>query len=164
MEIIFEALENTPFYVYLIFFYVLYSGISALKPRTCQFPKIFILPLILTGWTTSLIYQRWHQSLASLNIWWLSIAVGFFFGYWAIRFYKFYVDRRKGTIKLPASHSNLILGLLLFAVRYYFGYVYDTYPIIPIRYIYLDFTFSGILIGLFLGRAFGFYQVYTRRY
>lgn len=46
MQVVY-ILKSTPFYVYLLFIYLMFIGIKATKPRVVLYPiKLFIIPLV----------------------------------------------------------------------------------------------------------------------
>lgn len=162
METFLEALEGTPWYVFLIFIYVVYIGISSLRTRTVKYQVIFVLPTLLTLWSLSLLYTRWRGDLPTLLIWGISLFVGIGMGWKILSFYKYRIDRSRGTITLPGNKWTLVLVLILFVARYTYGYLYATMDEIPKFFITSDFALSGILIGIFIGRALHYFYSYSK--
>ena len=162
MEALLDALENTPWYVYLIFLYVVYIGIISLRPRTVNYRVIFILPTVLTLWSLSASYERWDGGLLGFGIWAFSLLIGMVIGWLILRFYKLRVDKGRGTITLPGNKWTLILVLSLFTVRYTYGYLYATLDSISKSFTISDLAISGLLIGIFIGRALHYYRLYEK--
>lgn len=148
-----QTLEETPWFVYLIFIYVVYMGFRSLHPRIVKFWHIFPLPLVLIFWSLTISSGRWDRSFLSLGVGLGCVAIGTLVGWWVLSFYKVRIDRSRGTIMLPGSKWILALALSFFAVRYYFGYLYATTMFIPPHFVLIDFAISGFLIGNFIGRA-----------
>jgi hypothetical protein len=48
MEHLFEILTHTPWWVYVLFAYILYVGITAMKLRSVPVFQLFIVPTIFT--------------------------------------------------------------------------------------------------------------------
>jgi len=157
-----ETLEETPWFVYFIFFYVVYMGLRSLRPRTIPFWQIFPLPALLVLWSLTIVSSRWDKSLISLGTGIGTFLVGAAVGWWILSFYKIRIERFRGTIALPGSKWTLALALSIFAVRYYFGYIYATQAHIPSHFILIDFSISGFLIGNFIGRALRYLRLYIK--
>ena len=161
MEGILDALEGTPWYVYILFLYVIYIGIVSLRPRTVDYRVIFILPTLLTLWSFTLVYSRWDGTSSSFLTWISTLIVGMAIGWQIPLFHKYRADRGRGTISLPGSKWTLALIIALFAVRYTFGYLYATRIVSP-NFILTDLALSGFLLGVFIGRAVHYYRIYSK--
>jgi hypothetical protein len=72
---------------------------------------------------------------------------------------KLQVDKKKILIGMPGGSMMLILISLVFFTKYFYGYLYATDPGAAENiYIYMsDIISSGVISGLFVGRAFGFW-------
>ncbi|MDN3505833.1 MAG: hypothetical protein P0S96_01220 [Simkaniaceae bacterium] len=153
METIITMLRSTPWWVYLLFFYVLYIGIRALKPRTFSVNKLFIVPLIVLALTIWNLIDKF-ESFKDLLIWALFIPIGFAAGWGIVQSFKIRGDHKKLLIRMPGSPFILVLLLFVFVIRYFFGYMKATTPDIGPVLHSLDLAFSGIFLGLFIGRLF----------
>ncbi|MBF0313343.1 MAG: hypothetical protein HQK52_08000 [Oligoflexia bacterium] len=72
------------------------------------------------------------------------------------------VDRMNGRITIPSSGWVMLVVLMgIFVVKYYFGYSYATDPAAAKVYLLpMDLGFSGLITGVFFGRAWGYYKKY----
>lgn len=150
------ALLNTPWWVYLVFVYVLFIGIKSLKTQVVSVKKLFIIPTLLILLSLNELVTAVNLVYFNIMVWCTAAAVGIFFGWLYVYFYNIQVDKKKKLIKIPGNWATLILLIIIFATKYFFGY---ELAIDPKR---LEDTFfeltmlsvSGLCAGLFLGRLF----------
>jgi hypothetical protein len=162
MEFFLETLEGTPWYVYVIFLYVIFVGFRAMRPRKIAFRKVLIIPVLLALWSITGLYDRWDHSFLSIALWIVALGAGTSIGWSMTRPSQFHVDRNKSTITIEGNRWMIWLVLAFFVIRYCFGYYYATTPFIPPRSVCLDFAVSGALVGVFVGRAVRYCYVYFR--
>ncbi len=153
METVLQAIKATPWWVYILFFYVLYIGIRALKSRTMSVNRIFIIPLLFLFWSIWSLIARF-QGAMDLLIWGIFIVIGFTAGWGLFQRYKIRADHKKLLIRFPGNYFILILMLSIFAVKYFFGYMRATSPELSPMLHSLNFVVSGLSTGLFVGRTF----------
>jgi hypothetical protein len=69
-------------------------------------------------------------------------------------------DRARSLLHLPGSPGNLVLIVLIFATKYYFGVRIGMDPALVAQpgFVALDLGISGILTGIFLGRFYGYWR------
>lgn len=155
-----EALKGTPWWVYAIFVYLISRGIDALKTRTTPLYQLFILPLVLFAWSVfSLISNGGCQSLL---LWSTGIILAYGVG-WLLQSRKSIgIDKNNAMITLPGSSLVLILVLVIFSVKYFFGYVQatDAFPEYTCLLSNLNAFISSAITGIFMGRVAGICQKY----
>jgi len=156
MEEILTILEETPWWVYLVFVYLVSMGVKAIKPRTVPVKRLVIFPAILT--VLGLTGMQWKA--APIVSWGLLLAIGFGLGWFLVRKWKIRYDRGRGTLRLPGTWTTLILALLFFAVKYFFGFYTATHPVVPIEMVAIQSGASGFITGLFIGRLAFFWKRY----
>lgn len=154
METLIEAVKGTPWWVYPIFVYLLIVGIQALKPQIVSIGKLFILPIVLIAWSIfSLItgFEGW----VDLFFWALAIVAGFFIGCsLAGPYKKLRADRKKLLAYVPGSRLVLILLMVIFAVKYFFGYYRASHEE-PSSVIQVASILAyGAITGIFVGRLY----------
>ncbi len=154
METFLGILEETPWWVYLLFIYLVFMGIKALSPRFVPIKKLIILPAVFTVWGA--LGLQW--GLGTLLFWLIALAAGCGLGWISVRRWKIRFDRRRDALHLPGSPSTLILALLFFSVKYFFGYYSATQPEIPDGMRLAQAAVSGLLAGMFIGRLFFFWK------
>ena len=162
METLIEILEETPLWVYLTFIYLLYTGIKASQRRTLSLPKLFILPTLLLVWSFYSLYDRWQGHWTDVCYWIISLVSGSLIGWWIIHKWNIQIDRERKTLTLPGTWSTLWLILIIFSVRYYFGFYYATHPAIPHSMFLTDIIVSGVITGIFIGRSLNYLYRYEK--
>lgn len=158
MEALIEILEETPWWVYLLFFYLLSMGIKARKPQTVSIKKLVIFPAILTLW--GLASMTWSPIF--ILGWTVSLAIGVGLGWFFVRKWKVRYDRKRGTLHLPGSPSTLVLALVFFSIKYFFGFYHATQFDLSIEMRALESGVTGIIAGIFIGRLAFFLKRYEK--
>ncbi len=150
-----NALKGTPWWVYALFIYLVVVGIKTLKPQIVSLKKIFILPLIFIVWSLLALGGKLSLGL-DLSFWIPSFILGIFVGWGLTRSLRIKADKKKALIKVPGGPLTLVLILVVFGVKYYFGYTYATDPEARMNFntVAADLTSSGIITGMFFGRLF----------
>ena len=148
-----EILNRTPYWAYLIFFYVLKNGIQALKDNEVTIIRLFIFPIIFIG----LQIASFHTTINCL-IYLVSLGVGYKIGYWLAPNTKGKVDSIKKTVYLKGTPYTLIIEMIIFSIQYCFGCMQSVYPDIALQYLNLKLLVSGLITGLLLGKAIFYYK------
>lgn len=165
---ILDILIGTPWWVWVIFVYLIIVGIKALKPHTISLTKLAITPIILSFWliysllnTTNFTYEHSFIPYVVLIV---SLSIGrmlgkIIFGRYPITFNK------KGEAYMPGSIYPLCLYMILFITKYCFGVIGAVNPtmLTNITAQLINVIVSGIMIGIFAGRLAGILEWYHRR-
>lgn len=88
--------------------------------------------------------------------------VGSLFGWWQVKRLDIKIDKKSSLIQIPGSWDTLLVILIIFAAKYYFGYEKATNSVLAAQ---LNFkvsmlVLSGVCTGLFLGRLLGYMSYY----
>lgn len=160
MENLFYALKATPWWIYILFGYLISVGVRALNPRVLSINKMFILPLILGAWSIYSLFsdlRYWWELL----VWASAILVGFLIGLKLVRsLKKMKVDKKKLLVHIQGSYQLLVLIVVVFIVKYFFGYFKATHPFVSLGMHLLGVLASGAVTGIFFGRLVGFIRVF----
>lgn len=163
MQTLWNALSGAPWWVYVLFIYLVSIGIKSLKPRTIPFQRVVLFPVVFVSWSAYSLFtkiQLGHYSL--IPFWLICIIVGAILGYLEVRNWHFKVDKHKQTLTIPGNVSTIVLILLIFAINFFFGYYEAVHSAVSYG-MYLTETILGSLVtGFFLGRAIVFYHRYTK--
>jgi hypothetical protein len=159
VENLLEILEETPWWIYALFAYLLVTGYLSSKPRRISFSRILVLPAILVGW--SLHHLLRHPDLPAMGLWALFIAVGIPLGWHLVRSWRVQGDQGHCTIHLPGSWTPLSLSLIFFAIKYFSGYFHATHTSIPWALQATDASLSGFISGILIGRVLNIWNKYT---
>jgi len=158
MEVLTEILQDTPWWVYILFFYLVYFGFRATRPRTTNMHKLFLLPIIFTLCNLVWLYERIQGNAHLLVFWPIGLCIGAYLGWIMIRKWKVRHVKDLNSISLPPTWSTLILILLVFVVRYFFLFNYEIFPERASHLFLADSLISGTITGIFFGRSFRIYQ------
>lgn len=155
MDNLFDILEGTPWWVYVLFIYLLSIGIKASRPRGITLKQMMLLPAFLTAWSLYVLFDRLNGRYEFLALWAAAAAVGFYVGICWVKNIKFSVDKVRRLIYLKGNWATLILILAIFFIRYTFGYLYTVRPelIFNSTLFSIDTCSTGLIVGFFLGRS-----------
>lgn len=162
MELLIEIFKQTPWWVYALFAGLMLIGLRATQPRIMTVKKLWLLPLVFTVWNLVWLEERVHGHYSLIVFWLIGLSFGGFFGWLTIR--RWVVKAvRSDSISLPGTWSTLILILLVFVIRYFFIFNYETHPEAASHLFLSDALISGSITGIFIGRAVGLILKYTER-
>lgn len=163
IEYAFHTISNlvgaTPWYVYLIFFYLVRTGIQMMKDRDQWIPRLFIVPAFLIFMKLRLFHMG---SAPMITAYVVVVMGGLIFGY--VRAYKIDVSasEKKRHLYMSGSMEPFALFMIVFGVEYAFGYLEAKNPNAFARFQFFEVAVSGLASGYFLGCAFAFVQAYAR--
>ncbi len=149
-----EILKGTPFWVYLLLFFLIYKGIKALKPTTIKLKKLVILPAVFFILSLHKIANPYYYVFF--------LICGIIIGWLLYIKIKVKADKDKKLIGLPGSVLPLILIIVAFVKGYYFGYESAVHPEYLNQYWFIitSLIVSGLFSGIFIGRALTFLYKY----
>lgn len=164
MENVWEAVSGAPWWVYVLFVYLVIIGIKATAPRTISIKKVVLLPVFFVGLSLYDLYTKWVFGFPSLILVWIVfLALGAYLGVREVRAWKIAKDHRKGEITIPGNYSTLVLILLIFVLKFFWGYFYATHTEISYWVYFADTLTSSLVTGFFIGRAGFFYRKYQKK-
>lgn len=144
---------KTPWWVYLLFAYLMLIGIKALKTQIKPFFVTLIMPIVFTVMSIESILALQHlDPLSEALIFVVSLLLGSALGYIPAMRQNIEIDKENKLIKLPGSAFTLISVLLIFTVKYYFSYRLAVSPN-DHQLEYYFIAASGVITGLFVGRT-----------
>ena len=155
MNKIITIISRTPWWVWVLFGFLLYRGIKALKSSTVHLYTLFILPTIFVGLSCQRLLSNTNELFTIAPIWAGAILIGSFGGWLIAKKAIIAADKKNKLIKRPGTKRTLALVLLIFAIRYYFGYSIAVNPelITYIPFIITNFALSGLMSGFALGSS-----------
>lgn len=164
MENFIEILLHTPWWVYVLFAYILYVGIKATKMRSVPVLQLFIAPAIFTILSIHTLIGRIGDHFLYLIPWGIAAMIGITIGWIEMHRLNIIVDRKKRLLKIPGSAFTLILFLLFFGSKYYYGFMSATDPeqVKEIQFVILILMISGIGTGIMWVRGFGYFFKYVK--
>lgn len=152
-EAIKQILIQTPWWVYLLLYVLIQRGIAASKTQVVPFVKMAIIPLIFTGLSIYTIVANLSVNALHMGTWIMAIIVGSLIGWRMLQNTLIRVDRNKQLIEIPGSWRTLILILVIFCFKYFFGYLMGARPSILQNVIFDEamILVSGVCSGMFVG-------------
>ena len=155
MTQILQILSNTPIWVYILFIFLIKIGIKASKPSEVSLLKISILPVIFTYLSFHSLITQTSVSLSNITILIISLLAGILGGILQSKKIGYSYNSEIRKIESPGSWTTLILILIIFVTKFYFGYMIAAHPSILITNHMFDVSYifiCGICSGLFIGR------------
>ena len=160
MNLFFEILKGTPWWVYALFCYLMVLGLKASKPGIIPFKKLFILPIFFTLWSFYTLITRFQITMLTSIIWSFSILAGYYLGWYVHRSKPIQADKLKRLIAVPGSWAPLLSFLVIFSSKYFFGYTFAIHPEAKSSILYYGpcIALSGIITGFFIGKLLCFFH------
>lgn len=151
MQILY-ILKATPTYVYLLFSYLIFIGIKAIKPRIISCPiKLFIMPLVFLFLSI--------KRLTNIEDFLLIVTLVFISIFINKNILKApLVEIENDTIILPGSWQPLLTIIVVFSIKYFFGYMKAVMPEVAQKYKMIDIAISSFVIGMTFFKAWFYYR------
>ncbi|TNF67512.1 MAG: hypothetical protein EP298_06910 [Gammaproteobacteria bacterium] len=164
---IYYTLAYTPWWVYVLFIYLLFIGIKASKPSHKPISKLAIIPAIFLILSIESLINQTNLHGINLLAYAIALVIGIIIGFIIACFIGAQAtkENNKYIIILPGSWLTLILILIIFISKYYFGFKVGDNPNL-IHNLYFTITMLsvyGVTAGLFIGR-FIFYLMRIYQY
>lgn len=137
---ILHILKSTPFYVYLLFGYLIFIGIKATHERISSLPKLLINPFILLCFSIQGL-----SNIKDLIIFFMLLSI-FIIMYWRL-FDKPPIQINNNLIVIPGSWQPLVFMMIIFSLKYYFGYLKAVNPEIAKKYKIIELLISSCIMG-----------------
>ncbi|MBS3904035.1 MAG: hypothetical protein KGZ39_01760 [Simkania sp.] len=165
MEHLWQVLSGAPWWVYVLFIYLVNIGIKSTQPRTISITRVALLPLVFVVWSVYTLYGKVILGFSSLILLWIVfLALGTYLGIKEVHSWHIHKDRHKQSITIPGNYSTLVLILLIFVLKFFWGYFYATHTNIPYWMYFLDTLTSSLATGFFVGRSCFFLKSYYRKH
>ncbi len=164
MENLIEILLHTPWWVYVVFAYIVYVGIKATQMRSVPVLRLFIVPAIFTVLSIHTVVGRIGDHLLYIMPWGIATLIGVGIGWIEMNRLNIIIDGKHHLLKIPGSSFTLILFLLFFGSQYYFGFKSATDPegVKQIQFVIYLLLVSGIGTGVMWVRGFGYFFKYLK--
>lgn len=156
MQVVY-ILKSTPFYVYLLFIYLMFIGIKATKPRVVLYPiKLFIIPVVFL---TFFIKQL--NRIEDLLLVFVLITISIFIN---LKLFKPPPVQIENNISIiPGSWQPLFIIIVIFSIKYLFGYMRTVRPDLAQAYEIRELIISSLMIGMTLSTALFYYKIFNSR-
>ena len=157
--LIFKMLSGTPTWVWCILAYLLLVGIRAFNTRTVYIPKLFIIPIILSG----LKYKTLIEGSSIIFIgYFICLSLSTFLSFKNAAKQKIQIIPERIEVKLSGTYFTLVILILFFIVKYSFVYISATQHNLYSKIAIFEMCLNGIFSGYFLGKAFNYLHSYMK--
>jgi hypothetical protein len=162
MQTIVEIIARTPWWVWILFLFLLWIGVHALRPAVMPFWRLAFLPAVFLAWGLQGLFARYAIGAFSLGVWLVAVAIGIALGLLLVARIRLRADRSHGLAWLPGGATTLVLILLIFSARYTFGVLQGMTPSIVADpwFLLADVGLAGLVAGMFVGRLIGLWRKY----
>lgn len=150
-----ETIASTPWWVFVLFAYLVRLGFAARKPRYIPFRNLFFLPAIFVVISLFGLSELIGFTEKNMGIWIAALLIGSVLGWLHFYFIKIKAVKNEATLYLPGTWSLLIIILALFTSKYFFGFqlAIDPQLLQQEKYLIIWLSLYGLFTGLFFGRA-----------
>lgn len=158
MKPIWPFLVNTPWWVYVLFFYLMFIGYRASKTHVVSLIKLCIIPAIFLFMSVHTLMTSFQINALSVGTYTGALVLGAVLGFYQIFRLALKVNHKKLLIQVPGSWNTIILIFIIFAAKYYFGYALAADPTLSktTGFEVSMLIVSGIVSGMFVGRLLCF--------
>ncbi|MFA5487707.1 MAG: hypothetical protein WC284_00690 [Candidimonas sp.] len=156
--------HGIPAWDWLLFAYLLYRGLLAIKGGAAGLGKLALIPLVFTVWVWMPLWLDGKAGILTAAIWAVAAGTWLALGLRIAGRTEIMVDREKHTLTLPGSPLILILVLMTFVSQYWIDFAQtraaaDRHGIDNV-YILADAAVSGAVAGVLAGRFLGHWRRY----
>jgi len=149
-----NIIRDTPLWVWVLLVFLLIRGISALKTRIVSLHSIFLVPTLFVVITLTGLYSPHFIKLSSIAVWTSSLLLGSVAGWLMFVNVKILADKKKKLLQLPGSALIFYLTLVIFGLKYYFGYTRAVNPSLAMSesHMTLELALFALIAGTVVGR------------
>lgn len=162
MDFVAQIFIRTPWWVYVLFVYLVTRGLRARKPGETTPFKLALIPALFTGMGIMEITRQYGVNVQSVVPWIVTFAVGILLGMRIMAGVALTVVPERGVIQRPADYTVLPLILLGFCTKYVFGVLGAVSPNLAHDAVYrlVEIGAYGFFAGIFVGK----FVIYMRRF
>ena len=151
---IWEIVADTPWWVYVLFAFLVRVGLQATKARVISARKLLTIPLIFISLSFFNMYSNTELTIDHVAIWMSALCAGGLLGWLQYKALKIQAVKNTTSLYMPGTWSLLVIILTMFTIRYYIGYQNAVSPqLFAEPKTWIIFLY-GIFTGLFAGRSF----------
>ncbi|MFW2489678.1 DUF6622 family protein [Clostridium chromiireducens] len=163
INIISRIVSGTPFYVWVIFIFLLKRGIKASKDGELSLSKMFIMPSIFIIWGLEKLLIGFSYLGISMIFYAIFMCLGTLISYFLYsRYRKLYL--KDGSLYRTGSYLTLTIIMTNFFVKYLLNIALSINPLLynTLSFSILYALLCGFSVGLFIGGIFQAYNAYSR--
>jgi hypothetical protein len=165
METIVQILTHTPWWVFLLFVFLVSRGVRAFNPAEVSLVQLAILPAVFIIWGLAGLTERYGVEFGAFALWLAALAIGAGIGAAILRGAALKADRTRGVLYRPADFTVLPLILAAFFSKYALAVMTARSPEIASAagFRVADLAISGFFAGIFVGKFATYLRVYFAR-
>jgi hypothetical protein len=143
-----DILSGTPVWVFFIFAYLVFIGVRATKDRTVHIGKMFLMPSIFFALFLIKLITTWRLDICA--IFFAALIVSLFVFHFSVKHEPLKVGGK--YVFLNGSCETLIVVMIIFFIKYYFGYMKAVNGEQE-KYLIAEIIISGITTGFLVNKA-----------
>lgn len=162
INIISRIVSGTPFYVWIIFIFLITRGINASKDGELSFSKMFIMPFIFIVWGLEKLFTSFSYLGISMIAYTAFIGLGILVSYFLYsRYRKLYI--KDSSVFRTGSYLPMTIMMTNFFVKYLLNVAMSVNPVLynTLFFNILYSLLSGFSVGLFIGGILQAYNAYS---
>ncbi|GEA31556.1 hypothetical protein [Clostridium diolis] len=162
INIISEVFSQTPFYVWVIFIYLLKRGIKASRDGELSLPKMFIMPSIFIIWGLEKLLTNFSYIGISMIFYTICMCFGTLISYYLYsRYRNIYI--KDGSLYKTGSYLPITIMMTNFFAKYLLNVAMVVNPLLysTLFFNILYSLLSGFSVGLFIGGILQAYKSYS---
>lgn len=150
---------NTPWFVYLIFAFVLVRAWRYARPRVGRVDRLWVIPAIIGAFSLVTVFRVGHGGLAALA-WAGGAAAGLGVGWVSLSHAAIGADHEHRRLTIPADLSFPPLLVLFFALKYYVQYRIVMDPDVErhLGFALGEIAAGAFVAGIFAGKAWALWR------
>jgi hypothetical protein len=123
-----ETLKHTPIWVYVLLAFLIAAGIRSMRTIVLPVFGLLIPSAALLIISLSSVYSIVHGRNILFVVWGCAFLCGLFAGNKFVVGMGIMYDRTSRRVTIPGSYLYMVLYLVIFGIRYYFGFKQATDP------------------------------------
>lgn len=162
INIISEIVRETPFYVWVIFIFLLKRGIKASKDGEISLSKMFIMPSVFIIWGLEKLLTNFSYLGISMISYIICMSFGALISYYLYSKYRnLYI--KDGSLRRTGSYLPMTIMMTNFFVKYLLNVAMSVNPLLcnTLSFNIIYSLLSGFSVGLFIGGILQAYNAYS---
>jgi len=123
-----ETLKHTPVWVYLLLAFLIAAGIRSMRTMVLPVIGIMVPSVTLLFISLSSVVSIVHGRNVLFAIWGGAFLSGLFLGNKFVKKMGIKYEQTSRKVTIPGSYLYMVLYIVIFGIRYYFGYKQATDP------------------------------------
>ncbi len=163
MNAVLVGLNETPWWLFVVFVVIIGRGAVGLRARTMPFTKLAVVPLLFCAWGLYSVIVLFSFNWRVVVMFCAATAAGCVAGYAVSLRGRVAAGQRPGTVVLSGSPLTLLAVAVVFTGKYLLGAwdAADRYARFTMGYWGIDAIMTGLVVGIFIGRFFGLWLRYA---